>query len=54
MLGTKVRDFVEEKIILCQPDNVHICTGSHLENENLLNLMKEQGVIEPLPKYKNW
>ncbi|KAK6634081.1 Phosphoenolpyruvate carboxykinase [GTP] [Polyplax serrata] len=52
-LAKNVREFVEEKITLCQPDNVHICTGSQLENENLLNLMKEKGAIEPLPKYKN-
>lgn len=53
-LAKGVREYVEEKISLCQPDNVHVCTGSQRENESLLNLMQRQGTIEPLPMYKNW
>jgi len=53
-LSSKVRNFVEEKARLCQPDNVHICDGSEKENNYLLALMQKQGMIEPLNKYENW
>ncbi|XP_071549454.1 phosphoenolpyruvate carboxykinase, cytosolic [GTP]-like [Panulirus ornatus] len=52
-LNPKVRTFVEESARLCQPANVHICDGSERELRNLLNVMQQAGMIEPLPKYKN-
>ncbi|XP_071549452.1 phosphoenolpyruvate carboxykinase, cytosolic [GTP]-like isoform X2 [Panulirus ornatus] len=52
-LKPKVRTFVEESARLCQPANVHICDGSERELRNLLNVMQQAGMIEPLPKYKN-
>lgn len=53
-LPAKVRYFIEEKASLCQPDNIHVCDGSEDENEFMINLMKRQGMIVPLPKYENW
>lgn len=53
-LNLKVRDFVEEKAKLCEPDNIHICDGSDNENTALLETLLQQKIIEPLPKYKNW
>ena len=48
-----VKAFVEESVALCQPDQVHICDGSEMENKMLLKLMVEAGTIVPLPKYEN-
>lgn len=53
-LNERVRNYVEDKARLCQPDNLHICDGSENENDYLLNLMLKQGMITPLPKYENW
>ena len=53
-LNDRVRNYVEDKAKLCQPDNLHICDGSENENDYLLNLMLKQGMITPLPKYENW
>lgn len=52
-LKPKVRKFVEESAHLCQPANIHICDGSDREMRNLLNIMQQAGMIEPLPKYTN-
>lgn len=52
-LTSGVRAFVEEAIALCQPDQIHICDGSEVENKILLKLMNEAGTIIPLPKYDN-
>lgn len=48
-----VRQFVEECVILCQPDAIHICDGSEIENRLLIKGMSEQGTIKPLSKYDN-
>ena len=53
-LSPKVKNFVEEKAKLCEPNNIHICDGSEAENKYLLDLMQKQGMIEPLNKYDNW
>lgn len=52
-LSPKVRSFLEDTIILCQPQNVHICDGSDQEQNMLIKLMLEQGTIVNLPKYEN-
>lgn len=53
-LPSKIREYVEEKIKLCQPVNFHVCNGSDEENQELLDGMEEAGVIRRLTKYKNW
>ncbi|XP_011193927.1 phosphoenolpyruvate carboxykinase [GTP] [Zeugodacus cucurbitae] len=52
-LTPSVKAFVEDSVALCQPDQVHICDGSDIENKILLKLMLEDGTIIPLPKYEN-
>lgn len=52
-LPLKVRSFVEESVVLCQPDKVHICDGSERENALMLKGLQEAGSIIPLPKYNN-
>lgn len=48
-----VLGFVEESVVLCQPDQIHICDGSDMEFKMLLKQMCEAGAIIPLPKYEN-
>ena len=52
-LPLKVKSFIEESVVLCQPDKIHICDGSELENVLMLKSLKEAGAIIPLPKYQN-
>lgn len=52
-LSPKVRKFVEQNVKICQPEAIHICDGSEVENDNLVKLMVKEGIIEPLPKYQN-
>ncbi|MDK2413265.1 hypothetical protein QHH03_29705, partial [Aphanizomenon sp. 202] len=52
-LTPKVRKFVEEGVRLCSPSKVHVCDGSERELRDLLNVMQQAGMIEPLPKYSN-
>lgn len=52
-LAPKVRAFVEESAMLCQPEKIHICDGSDRENAQLVKMLQEQGTILPLPKYEN-
>ncbi|CAD7011527.1 unnamed protein product [Ceratitis capitata] len=52
-LTPSVQAFVEESVALCQPDQVHICDGSEIENKILIKLMLDDGTIIPLPKYEN-
>jgi phosphoenolpyruvate carboxykinase (GTP) len=53
-LPSKIREYVEEKITLCQPANFHVCDGTDEENQQLLDAMEQAGVIRRLKKYKNW
>lgn len=52
-LAPAVRVFVERAARQCLPSDVHVCDGSQAENDRLLELMLRQGVIEPLPRYRN-
>lgn len=54
ILPPLIREYVHEKIRLCQPANVHICDGSEEENQKLIEAMENAGVIRRLRKYKNW
>lgn len=53
VLSPKVRAFIEESVLLCQPETIHICDGSNREYMVLLRLLQNQGTIIPLPKYEN-
>lgn len=52
-LSPKVRAYVEESVMLCQPESIHICDGGNREYQMLLRLLQNQGTIVPLPKYEN-
>ncbi|RWS29171.1 phosphoenolpyruvate carboxykinase-like: cytosolic [GTP] [Leptotrombidium deliense] len=52
-LQAKVKQYVEDKIAVCQPDSVHVCDGSDSENEELLRLLERNGMITRLNKYSN-
>lgn len=53
VLSPKVRSFIEESVMLCQPEKIHICDGSNREYKMLLRLLQTQGTITALPKYEN-
>ncbi|KAG5672754.1 hypothetical protein PVAND_002851 [Polypedilum vanderplanki] len=52
-LPLKVKNFIEESALLCQPDKIHICDGSEIENEIFTKSLLEAGTLIPLPKYQN-
>ena len=49
-----LRDYVEEKVQLCQPGHLYICDGTEKENQALLHLLEKSGRIQKLDKMKNW
>lgn len=53
-LSESVKKFIEEKARICKPDQIQICDGSEAENQQLIDLMVNQGMLEKLPKYENW
>ncbi len=53
-LPPQIREYVQEKINLCQPTNFHVCNGSEEENQEILDAMEQAGGIRRLQKYKNW
>ncbi|KAL7015246.1 hypothetical protein ACKWTF_016361 [Chironomus riparius] len=52
-LPASLKSFIEENARLCQPDNIHICDGSQVENERMLESLEAAGTITQLPKYDN-
>lgn len=52
-LPAKVREFVEEYVPLMQPKEVHVCDGSDQENQTLLQMMVDKGVLVKLTKFEN-
>ena len=53
-LPKHLRDYIEDKAKICQPDSIHICDGSEAENQKLLKYLQEAGTITKLEKMKNW
>ena len=45
---SKLHEWVDEMVDLCQPDSVYWCDGSKEENENFLKMMIKQGKAYPL------
>ena len=43
--NTKLRDWVEEVVALCQPDRIHWCDGSQEENDSLCEEMVQSGTF---------
>ncbi|NWX82692.1 PCKGC protein, partial [Nothoprocta pentlandii] len=52
-LPPEVKEFIESNAKLCQPESIHICDGSEEENQKILDIMVEQGMIKKLSKYEN-
>lgn len=52
--GTQVREFIEEKKRICEPENIHFCDGSKEENDILVNRMIENKMMKRLPFYDDW
>jgi phosphoenolpyruvate carboxykinase (GTP) len=46
--------YIEEKVKLCQPDEIHICDGSEEENKLLLSMLEGNGSVKRLKKLQNW
>jgi GTP-dependent phosphoenolpyruvate carboxykinase len=53
-LPSDIRDYVQDKIGLCQPSNFHVCNGSNEENQQIVDMMEQMGIIRRVRKYKNW
>jgi len=49
-----VFEYLEYGADLCQPTVIHVCDGSDEENRSIMDLLVNDGMIEPLPKYDNW
>ncbi|XP_055853807.1 phosphoenolpyruvate carboxykinase [GTP]-like [Episyrphus balteatus] len=45
--------FIKNTEEMCQPDKVHICDGSNIENRMLTERLVAQGTLSPLKKYEN-
>ena len=45
---------MEKDVELCQPRQIHICDGSDAEYRLLVQVLLNEGIIVPLPKYENW
>lgn len=52
-IPVSVQKYIEEKAVLCSPDNIHLCDGSEEENQALLSLLEAQGAAKRLPN-NNW
>lgn len=53
MLPPPARAFVEEGARLCRPRAVRLCDGSAAEGSALLEGLRQEGLLLPLPKYEN-
>ena len=53
LLPKKVRDFTEENIAVCKPDNLWICDGSREEYDELAEQLIKSGALKRLTKYDN-
>uniref|UniRef100_A0A914UUI1 Phosphoenolpyruvate carboxykinase GTP-utilising N-terminal domain-containing protein n=1 Tax=Plectus sambesii TaxID=2011161 RepID=A0A914UUI1_9BILA len=54
LLPARVAAYVQEKAAICQPKDIYVCNGTIEENQRLLHLMQQEGMVKPLKKYENW
>ncbi len=52
-LPRTLRTYVEEQARLCQPETIHLCDGSDIENLALLKLLQQEGRIQKLEHMNN-
>lgn len=48
--NAKLRDWIQDKVALCEPDAVHIVNGSQSEYDGLLAMLESKGVVEKLKR----
>ncbi|HVZ18196.1 MAG TPA: hypothetical protein VG897_13820, partial [Terriglobales bacterium] len=48
----KLTQWIDEIALLCKPDNIYLCTGSHEEYQEMLRLMVQAGTAIPLAPEK--
>jgi len=53
-ISSKLRFYIEECALLCNPKDIYICNGTDVEYMQMLNILQKSGTIESLPKYENW
>ena len=53
-LRPHVRKFIEDSAQLCQPDEIHVCSGSEEENKAIIDLQISKGRLIKLTKLDNW
>ena len=51
-ISKKLQDWVDECEKLCKPDNVHWCTGTQEEYDNIAKMLVEKGTIKKLNEEK--
>jgi len=44
------REYINEKVKICQPDKIYICDGSEEEHQRIIKDLVDQGVMIPLKK----
>lgn len=47
-----LKKWIEEKVLLCEPDSVHLCTGTKEEFESICQLLVDQGIFVKLNEEK--
>ncbi|KAM8961212.1 phosphoenolpyruvate carboxykinase [GTP], mitochondrial [Pelodytes ibericus] len=52
-LPPAVREFVVRGAELCDPQNIHICDGSAGENDTILTVLQQEGMLKKLHKHPN-
>lgn len=52
-LRPHVRKFIEDSAQLCQPDEIHVCSGSEEENKAIIDLQISKGRLIKLTKLDN-
>ncbi|XP_064640065.1 phosphoenolpyruvate carboxykinase, cytosolic [GTP]-like isoform X2 [Lineus longissimus] len=50
-LAPGVREHIDKYTKICQPANVHVCDGSEAERSAIINMLVNDGVLRPIPKY---
>ncbi|KAL0107688.1 hypothetical protein PUN28_014768 [Cardiocondyla obscurior] len=52
-ISPKLRHYIEECALLCNPKDIYICNGTDVENMQMLKILQKSRTIESLPKYEN-
>jgi len=50
-LAPGVKQHIEKYAKICQPANIHVCDGSEAERNAIINMLINDNVLKPIPKY---